>query len=147
MDGQDDFGVLLGFAFRSMVDELHAHLAESGYGDAKESFGFAFKVLAGERLTIGELAGRLGITHQGAAKTVDEMVRAGYVERVPDDKDRRARRVELTERARGLLAAGHAFHQAYEERLVAELGDEAVRAARAVFAAMLSAAPSPRGAR
>ncbi|OLT26504.1 hypothetical protein BJF83_21080 [Nocardiopsis sp. CNR-923] len=64
MDLSDDLGARLGLAFQQMAHELHAHLAEAGFTDLRQSFGFAFKLLARERLTIGQLAERMGVTHQ-----------------------------------------------------------------------------------
>jgi DNA-binding MarR family transcriptional regulator len=142
MDHDRDFGVLLGLAFQRMVAELHAHLAEAGFADLNQNLGFAVKEIAaaGERgLTTARLAARLGITHQGAAKAVDEMVATGYVRRAPDPDDGRSKRLLLTAQGRALIAAGHAFHQDYERRLAERLGPERLSAARLVLAAMRDA--------
>lgn len=146
MDHEANFGVQLAYAFRKLIDELHAHLDEAGFPEVRQTFGYAFKVLASESLTTSQLAARVGITHQGAAKTVEEMVAEGYVERVPDPADRRTKRLVLTEKARALLAAGDRFHREYERELAERLGAEKVAAAREVFAAMI-ARPAPEGVR
>lgn len=140
-----DFGILLGLAFNQFVSELHDHLDELGFDDLKPTFGYAFKVLAAESLTTSGLALRLGITPQGAAKTVEEMVAAGYVERVPDPSDARGRRLVPTERCRALLAAGHAFHADFERRLADQLGAERVAAMREVLTAVVERSDSPDG--
>ncbi|GAB2521222.1 MarR family winged helix-turn-helix transcriptional regulator [Nocardiopsis aegyptia] len=139
MDHDRDFGVLVGRAFQRMVAELHAHLAEAGFAALGQSLGFAIKEVAAagaDGLTTARLAARMGVTHQGAAKAVDEMVAAGYVRRVPDPQDGRSKRLVLTDHGRALLAAGHAFHQDYERRLADRVGPEHVAAAREVLAAM-----------
>ncbi|MFC7715627.1 MarR family winged helix-turn-helix transcriptional regulator [Nonomuraea recticatena] len=117
-----DFGVLLGLAYNQFVAELHDHLAERGFTHLRPAFGFALKVLAVRPMTTSQLAARLEITPQGAAKTVEEMVAAGFVERVSDPADGRVKMLHLTERARALLAAGHDFHVDFERRLSAESG-------------------------
>jgi DNA-binding MarR family transcriptional regulator len=142
---QLDFGVLLGLAYNQFVAELHDRLAEEGFTGIKPAFGFAFKVLQAERLTTSELAARLGITPQGAAKTVEEMAAAGYVTRIPDPADKRVRRLALTERCRSLLAAAHEFHAGYEQRLAAELGPAKVAVLREVLDAITARATSPDG--
>ncbi|MFE3456887.1 MarR family winged helix-turn-helix transcriptional regulator [Nocardiopsis aegyptia] len=139
MDHDRDFGVLVGRAFQRMVAELHAHLAEAGFAELGQSLGFAIKEVAAagaDGLTTAGLAARMGVTHQGAAKAVDEMVAAGYVRRVPDPRDGRSKRLVLTDHGRALLTAGHAFHQDYERRLADRVGPERVAAAREVLAAM-----------
>lgn len=138
-----DFGVLLGLAYQQFVDELHAHLAGYGFDDTRANFGYAVKVLAAESLTTSQLAARLKITPQGAAKTVEEMVATGYVERVPDPADGRVKRLVLTARCRELLARGHEFHTDFERRMVAELGEERVTALREVLTAIVDRSDSP----
>jgi DNA-binding MarR family transcriptional regulator len=138
-----DFGVLLGLAYEQFVSELHDRLGEAGFTGLRATFGFAFKVLQHESLTTSELAARMGITPQGAAKTVEEMVAEGYVTRVPDPADKRAMRLVLTDRCRSLLAVGHAFHTEFEQRLAGQLGGAKVAALREVLGAMVSRADSP----
>ncbi|WP_280261668.1 MarR family winged helix-turn-helix transcriptional regulator [Nocardia wallacei] len=139
------FGILLGLAFNQFVHELHEHLEDRGFTRLKPTFGYALKVLAAERMTTSALAAKLQVTPQGAAKTVEEMVAAGYVERVADPGDARVKLLVLTERARDLLAAGYEFHRAFEGELAAELGDESVAAVRKVLTAIVERSDSPDG--
>lgn len=60
--------------------------------------------LEGTRLT--ELARRASISKQGMGQLVDEVERLGYVQRVPDPTDSRAKIVRFTERGRQLMAHG-----------------------------------------
>ena len=60
--------------------------------------------LEGSRLT--ELARRASISKQGMGQLVDEVERLGYVQRVPDPTDSRAKIVRFTERGRQLMAHG-----------------------------------------
>lgn len=145
MDHDNDFGILLGLAYQQFVSELHDHLAAAGFTDIRSNFGYAFKVLAKSDLTIGQLAERLGITHQGAAKLVDEMVNTGYAERRPDPADGRVKRVVLTDRARSLMTTGSRFHRAFEAHLATEIGPEAGAAVRKALNAIIQRADSPDG--
>ncbi|MDR0343841.1 MAG: MarR family transcriptional regulator [Nocardiopsaceae bacterium] len=135
-----DFGVLLGLAYQDMVAELHDYLAARGFTGLRPSFGFAFKALDRQSLTTSELAARLKITPQGAAKIVDEMAVAGYVQRAPDPADKRLKRLTLTDRCRSLLAAAHDFHAGFEQRLREQAGPGQVAAARQVLTAVLGRA-------
>ncbi|MFD1939363.1 MarR family winged helix-turn-helix transcriptional regulator [Nonomuraea mangrovi] len=140
-----DFGVLLGLAYNQFVAELHEHLAEHGFTDLRPTFGYAFKVLAIGPITTSGLAAKLEITPQGAAKTVEEMVAAGYVERVPDPADGRVKMLHLTDAARALMAVAHDFHVDYERRMAAELGEARVATLREALTAVVARSDSPEG--
>ena len=56
----------------------------------------------------GRLAQHLGVTSGGVTGVVDRLERSGPVRRVPDPHDRRHRLLELTERARQILAESNA---------------------------------------
>ncbi|MBP6104919.1 MAG: MarR family winged helix-turn-helix transcriptional regulator [Steroidobacteraceae bacterium] len=60
--------------------------------------------LEGTRLT--ELARHASMTKQGMGQLVDELQRLGYVERVPDPTDNRAKIVRFSERGRRLMLHG-----------------------------------------
>jgi len=127
---QVDFGILLGLAYQEVVRGLRATLAAAGFTDLGRPDGFVFRALAGRPRTVSELAVRLHITKQGAAQIVADMERRGYVVRVPDPDDRRAKLVQLSDRGRRALAAARAFHATYERRLVRTHGKDRVAALR-----------------
>lgn len=77
--------------------------------------------LAGSRIT--DVAARAGITKQAVGQLVDELEALGYVTRVVDPSDARARLVVLTDRGREAMFAGLAALGRVEARLRAELGD------------------------
>lgn len=60
--------------------------------------------LEGTRLT--DLARRASMTKQGMGQLVDEVQRLGYVERVPDPTDSRAKIVRFSEQGRRLISHG-----------------------------------------
>lgn len=68
---------------------------------------------------VSELALQARVTKQSAAFLVEQLEAAGYVERVPDPTDRRARLVRLTARARRVARAANAE----VERVLAEWAD------------------------
>jgi DNA-binding MarR family transcriptional regulator len=55
------------------------------------------QVADSEPMRPGELANRLGVEASHVTRTVQQLERSGYVTRVPDPRDRRAQRIELTE--------------------------------------------------
>ena len=88
-----------------MVNEITERLEASGFPDSPPSFHPIFENLDpdGTRLTV--LAARTGLTHQSVGEVVTELERRGYVERIPDATDKRARLVSLTDRGRDLVRA------------------------------------------
>lgn len=138
-----DFGLLLGYAYHAFVQGLHARLAERGFLVLGASYGYVLRSLSDNPITASQLGEQLGITAQGAAKVVDEMVEAGYVERRPDPGDRRAKRLHLTPRGVEMFAEVRAFHAEFEQRLADELGPDQVAAVRAVLSHIVDSAPPP----
>jgi len=86
-----------------MVAELVDALHDAGYTDISATHQAVFENLdpEGTRLTV--LAARAGITHQSMGELVAELERRGYLERVADPTDGRARIVRLTRRGRQVV--------------------------------------------
>src|SRR3954454_15386779 len=86
-----------------MVAELVEALHDAGYTDISATHQAGFENLDpdGTRLTV--LAARAGMTHQSMGELVRELERRGYLERVADPADGRARIVRLTKRGRDVV--------------------------------------------
>ena len=131
-----DLGIQLALGYQGFVRRLHDDLATHGYDDLARSDGYVFRALADSTLTTSALAGRLGITKQGAGQIVEHMTRRGYLTTRPHPDDARARLLELSARGRGALAAARAFHRRYERSLIRRHGADAVTALRTLLAEM-----------
>ena len=93
-------------SLRVLIDAMHARLAEDGFADLRPAHGYVLNAAQHGDATASDIAGTLGITKQGAAKVIAELVDAGYVTRKENPADGRARPVALTSRgARALEAA------------------------------------------
>ncbi len=125
-----DFGILLGLAYQLFVDALHRDLGKHGFTDLSPSFGYVLRAVAAGPLTTTQLAARLQLTPQGAAKIVDEMVGNGYLQRRPDPADGRAKRLVLAPRGKRALRAARAFHRAFEADFARTHGQPRARALR-----------------
>ena len=90
--------ILLREPFLTFIAELFRRLQEAGYGDLRISHLVVFQHIdpAGSRLT--ELAAKAQMTKPSMGYLVEYLEAAGYVERLPDPSDGRARLVHLTER-------------------------------------------------
>ena len=86
---------------------MHAALIGEGYDDIPANGLYVIGGLAvgATGVPIGQLVKELGITKQGAGQLADTLVTRGYVQRTPDESDRRQLIVTLTERGRA--AAEH----------------------------------------
>ena len=119
-----DLGRLFLEAHRALGAELVAVLDERGYPDARPGHAAVFLHIdrrSGTRLT--ELARRARMTKQGMMLVVDDLEERGYVRRVPDPEDARAKIVRLTARGRRFVAEARRASAAVEARVRRELGE------------------------
>ena len=107
------------FAGWAMAGEIQRRLAADGLADLRFADGFVFQHLVGGPVTIGALAERLEVTQQAASKSVADLERRGYVERVRDPGDARVRLVALTSRGQAAVEGARSARA----ELVAELGE------------------------
>jgi DNA-binding MarR family transcriptional regulator len=105
-------GVLLFVAQRAIEQRVLAALHAAGFDDTTVAQGRVFARIgeSGTRLT--DLAEMAQVTKQTAAFLVDRLERSGYVERVPDPTDARARLVRISSRGREALAVADREEQA-----------------------------------
>lgn len=76
----------------------------------------------GAPVTVGDLAGRLGIRHHSAVGLVDRLVESGYLVRRSDAKDRRRAILALTAAGEKALAGLSSAHRAELRRIAPLLG-------------------------
>jgi DNA-binding MarR family transcriptional regulator len=128
--------LLLFGGFRMLIDRLHEELARQGHADARPAHGFALQAI-GAGVTASELGRRLGVSKQAAGKTVDRLVRLGYVERVASEADARAKVVRLTPLGLDLLNRSAAIFDELRAEWVRALGPERVAAVEAALRAVV----------
>ena len=80
-----------------MVDEITTRVEAAGFPDSPPSFHPIFENLDPEGTRLTTLAQRAGLTHQSVGEVVAVLERRGYVVRIPDPADGRAKLVRLTE--------------------------------------------------
>lgn len=121
-DGPENLAILLREAFVALNDLAIARLAERGHGAVRPAHGAVFQYLDDAGTTVSVLAERAQMTKQSMAELVRHLEAHGYVERLPDPTDRRAKLVRATDRGRDVFAIVREFVVETEERLVAVLG-------------------------
>src|SRR5690348_10285241 len=89
---------LLEFAFDAIIEEFLDELQNTEFSDIRLVHGCVFRHMKERGLRLTEIAERGNMTKQSAGEVVDDLVARGYVERIPDPDDRRAKIIRLTER-------------------------------------------------
>lgn len=148
---------LLEFAYKAVIEEFRAELERSEFSDIRLVHGCVFRYMKEQGLRLTEIAERGNMTKQSAGEVVDDLVALGYVERVPDPDDRRAKIIRLTERGEAAQSFGFRLlaeiEQRWGERYGAErIADlratlEEIAAVEAPFAVSEPAEPEPAGRR
>jgi DNA-binding MarR family transcriptional regulator len=103
-----DIGELLGEVRARMVDTVQRRLAEAGYTDVRASHDCVFRYLTPEGVRLRDLADCSQLSAPAVGEHVDELERLGYVERVPDPSDRRAKLIRPTGRGAAFMQAAYA---------------------------------------
>jgi DNA-binding MarR family transcriptional regulator len=86
------------------IEAVSERLAESGHEDVKSAHAKALGLAAAGDASIAEMAQAADMTKQGMCYLVDYLETRGYVALEPHPRDRRAKRVRVTEK-------GVAVHQ------------------------------------
>jgi DNA-binding MarR family transcriptional regulator len=121
--GEIDLGRLLLEGHRLLAAEMVQWLDERGFSGFRAGYAAVFLHIdrrSGTRVT--ELARRARITKQGMMLIVDDLETQGYVRRVVDEQDGRARVVRLTARGRRVAAEARRAAAAIESRARRQLG-------------------------
>ena len=120
-----NIAVLMFVAFRAVEQEVVANLRTAGFDATLAQARLAARVAdGGSRIT--ELAESAQVTKQTASVLVDQLVALGYVERVPDPTDARARLVRLADRGRQAQALAREVEAQVFARWGEHLGDRGI---------------------
>ena len=137
-----NIAVLLREAFVALNDLVLTHLAERGHSDVRPAHAAVFQYLDDTGTTVSLLAERAQMTKQAMAELVQHLEKHGYVVRVPDPTDRRAKLVLPTERGRDVVAVAQEIAPQIERRVTRLLGAERMRSLRADLDAIRRSAAS-----
>ena len=130
-----NLGLLLFIPYRSMESAVLAHLKEHGH-DLPLSQARVFQRIAPAGSRLGELAQAAQVSKQTVGSIVDQLERAGYVKRVPDPTDARARLVLVTDLGRELVELTLPVVREIERAWQAHLGAARTRELRSSLEAL-----------
>jgi DNA-binding MarR family transcriptional regulator len=77
----------------------------AGFEDVRAVHDCVFRFLQPEGIRLRDIADRAGMSPQSVGEHVDELERLGYVERIPDPGDRRAKLIRPTPRGKAITKA------------------------------------------
>ena len=123
--------VLLREAYLRLNDLVLVRLAEHGHESVRPAHAAVFQYLDDTGTTVSLLAERARMTKQAMAELVRHLETHGYVRRVPDPTDKRAKLVLPTDLGNQVIEVAQSLAPEAEERISALLGAERTAALRA----------------
>ena len=131
-DGQN-LGLLCFYPSRAMEARVIAAMAAAGFDDITVAQGRIAARIGPHGTRLTDLAEQALVTKQTAGHLVDQLERAGYVRRVPDPTDARARLVQMADRGLEVVAVARRVEAEVEAEWTAHLGEEAAAQLRAAL--------------
>ena len=141
-ENKDRMGRLLGRAYHLWQDIGYRRLAQRGYADIRPAHSPVFRFLDAGGSIVRDLAARSGMTKQSMTYLVKDLVEKGYLSISPDPDDRRAKRIELTEKGEAAAAALRDVSLGLEAQLGESIGQEMVETLRAELKEVVTFAQS-----
>ncbi|MEU5046422.1 MarR family winged helix-turn-helix transcriptional regulator [Streptomyces griseorubiginosus] len=123
-------GLLLFLPYRALENRVFAALAEAGFDDFTPAQARVMQRIGPNGTRLTELAEQAQVTKQTAGFLVDQLEKAGYVVRVPDPTDKRARLVCLAEKAASAQRIAAAVVAEVEKEWEAHLGSRRMKQLR-----------------
>lgn len=115
-------GAMLGIVWQWVRDQLYAGVVAAGYDDLNAAHVGLWRYPGLEGLRPSQLADRRGITKQSVNDLLGHLEQHGYLLRVPDSADRRARVIRLTSKGWRLQRTIYAEAGAAQLRIAEILG-------------------------
>jgi DNA-binding MarR family transcriptional regulator len=128
-----NLGLLLFIPYREMESRVMAALAAAGYDDVTLAQARIFQRIGPDGSRLTELAEQAQVTKQTAGFLVDQLERAGYVERTPDPTDARARLVRIARRGAEAVPIAAAVVAEVEKEWADHLGERRVAELRSTL--------------
>jgi DNA-binding MarR family transcriptional regulator len=129
---------LVNLVAASGAPRLRAAFAAAGLDGIRPAQAVALVPLASGGLHASDLADQLGVSRQAVAQGIAALERHGYVTRVPDPVDARARIIELTPRGRQVLRVMRSHAVDLEMRWEQVLGGQRLRQLRETLELLLA---------
>lgn len=121
---------LFDIAHEAFFEDFRAELEQTEFRDIRPTHGCVFRFVRGPGMRLTVLAEMAGMTKQSVGEIVDDLVARGYVKRIPDPEDKRAKLICLTERGERAQATGLALFAKVEKQWAKCYGAERIEQLR-----------------
>jgi DNA-binding MarR family transcriptional regulator len=122
----NDFWIPMAGLFEIAKDaffqDFREELEQTEFRDLRPTHGCVFRFVRGPGMRLTALAEMAGMTKQSIGEIVDDLVARGYVKRIPDPEDKRAKLICLTERGERAQATGLALFAKVEKQWAERYG-------------------------
>nr|WP_239579209.1 MarR family transcriptional regulator [Microlunatus panaciterrae] len=119
-----------------MENRVFETLAKAGFEDITVARGRIFQRIRPEGSRLTDLAEQAQVSKQAASGLVEELERAGYVTRVPDPSDARARLICVAPRGAAAVEAAAATVAEVEAEWARHLGPRRILQLRRILEAL-----------
>jgi DNA-binding MarR family transcriptional regulator len=133
-DDQLNTGLLLYIPYRWLENRVFDALRDAGYGDITTAQMKIFQRIGADGTRLTDLAEQAQVTKQTAGFLVDQLEKAGWVERAPDPADKRARLVRISSRGKAMIPVAAAAVAEVEAEWTAHLGKRHMAQLRDILA-------------
>ena len=117
-------GTFLRVPFEALNHKVYERLEAAGYDDIRITHAIVFQHMQPEGIRARELARKVRMTKQSMGALIEYVEERGYVERVPDPRDGRARIIRFTERGWAVNRLANQTVRDLEAEWARELGVE-----------------------
>jgi DNA-binding MarR family transcriptional regulator len=135
-------GALLRIPREATLRRVVAGLEAAGFDDVRPAHFTVFQHMPPGGIRLTTLAEAALMTKQSMGYLVDDLEARGYLERVPDSTDRRAKVVRLTPRGRAVEETVRAVIREIEEDWADRLGQEEYRHLTRLLRALIASLES-----
>ena len=136
-----DLALLLLGGFRVLVDDAVLELAARGYDDVRPVHDFAMRAIAAGADDASELARRLSVSKQAAAKTVAVLEERGYVTRGADPLDARRKPLQVTALGFEVMRVGEAVFDELRDKWKRKIGTKQLERLESDLATLVGTSP------
>jgi DNA-binding MarR family transcriptional regulator len=133
-----EIGELLREIRAALIDGVGQRVSAAGFDDVRANHDCVFTYLAPQGTRLAELATQSRMAPQSVVWHVDQLERLGYVERVADPSDRRAKLIRPTKHGLAYMAAARDALADIERKWVEALGTNRLTQLRDILRAIQS---------
>ena len=124
---------LMDLAVEAMYLDFRKDLEAEGLDDVRPTHGCVFRFVHEDGMRLTELAALAGLTKQSVGEIVDDLTGLGYLDRIPDPTDKRAKLIRLTAKGRAAQETGFRLFAKLERDWADAFGADRIESLRSLL--------------